>query len=128
MIDPADKAQRETRRHELKLWLDASSSISVLNKIEDELALLDYIDRLEAERDALVQTALSEGIRTGEIERERDALRKELQDAHATYEPEIAKLKKELDFERIGLNTLTQVLDAERIRAMQYQARAENDA
>ena len=75
MIDPADKAQRAIRRYELRLWMDASSSISVLKKLEDELALLDYIDRLEAER---------------------DALRKEL--------------------------------DAERIRARQYQVRAENDA
>ena len=47
-------------------------------------------------------------------ELQRDALRKELQDTHATYEPEILKLRKELE--------------EERIRARQYQWRAENDA
>ena len=83
MIDPADKAQREEQRKTGDLYLYGQGFIAWLN----------YIDRLEAER---------------------DALRRELQDAHATYEPEILKLKKELD--------------AERIRARQYQVRAENDA
>ena len=92
MIDAADKAQREIRRHKLRLWLEASSSISVLKRIEDELARLDYIDNLEAERDALKAIAA----------------------LHEKGERDNAELRKELEDERI--------------RARQYQVRAENDA
>ena len=135
MTDPADKHQFVGFSHCLACAKEAyDTDIGVLRSklftatVEND-RLGTELTMLETERDALLARLLAADHALDCVacedsrfaSRELDALRKELQDAHATYEPEIKQLN-------AAIVILERELYLERIRVRQYQWRAENDA